>query len=397
MRILFLNHNLIWRGTFFRCLGFARELVKLGHEVHIWTAARSTDLFGSRMVIDGVHVWQTPRWGRLGKHDGGYAPLDNFCRLIFACRGRWDVVHAFDHRPNVLLPWLWLEIRLRTILRRTHTLFVSDWCDWWTAGGITTSRRTFAWIDRFEQKIEEGSKRISDGVTVISTALYGRALEIGIDQENLLLLASGVTLDKFPRQNKYECRKTLSLPIEEPLLGFIGFSLWDMQLLADAFTQIKQEVPSAKLLVVGGGVEAEAQDIFRERFHISQDVILPGVVSFDEVPTYLGACDIQLLPLNDTLANRARLPNKLLDYYASGRPIVCSNVGEAGKFIQEHNSGLLAGTDANSFAQAAVSLIVDKPLAQEYGENARRMAETEFSFASLTPALLQFYRQHFSS
>jgi hypothetical protein len=169
MKILLLNHNLIWRGTFYRCLGFARELVKQGHQVDLWTVARDVTLLGRNQTIDGVQVWQTPRWLPVGKHDGGYAPVDIFSRLLRISSGSWDVVHAFDHRFNVLLPWLSLKGRDRVL--RKPTVFISDWCDWWTGGGITTARRRWPLVDRLEQGLEEKSKLASDGVTVISSVL----------------------------------------------------------------------------------------------------------------------------------------------------------------------------------------------------------------------------------
>jgi hypothetical protein len=152
--------------------------------------------------------------------------------MAFACVGNWDVIHAFDHRPNVILPWFFIKFRLKTLLRKKNALFVSDWCDWWTAGGITTSRRPFAFIDRFEQWIEEGSKKNSDGVPVIGSVHYARGLVLSIEENNLMLIPSGVTIEKFPQLKKYDCRKQLNLPQDVPLLGFIGFSLWDMQILA---------------------------------------------------------------------------------------------------------------------------------------------------------------------
>lgn len=391
MKILFLNHNLIWRGTFFRCLGFARELVKQGHEVDLWTVAKEKILQGERQEIDGVRVWITPRWSEVGKHDGGYAFVDNMIRLAVSTGNRWDVVHAFDHRPNVLLPWLWLKMQNR--LLQKSTLFVSDWCDWWAAGGITTGRRPFAWIDKIENRIEEGSKRISDGVTVISSVLYERARQAGVAEKNLLLLPSGADVSRFPLLDRAECRRRLNLPGEAKILGFVGFSLWDLELLADAFAEIRRHEQNAVLLVIGGGVEEEAKNIFRRRFEIGREVFLPGVVPFHDVPTYLGACDIHLLPMKDNRANQARFPNKLTDYYASGRPVVVSDVGDAAQLVHEHQTGRVGGLDAATFAQAVLKLLHDEALALDCGRRARNEAENRFSFSNLSQSLLQFYLQ----
>ncbi|MFB3788234.1 MAG: glycosyltransferase family 4 protein [bacterium] len=393
MKILFLNHNLIWRGTFFRCLGFARELVKRGHEAELWTAARDPHGRGIHLEEDGVRIWQTPRWGRLGGHDGGYAPVDNLARLIRACRCDWDVVHAFDHRPNVLLPWLWIRFRRRVLGRHSTPLFVSDWCDWWTGGGITTGRRAWPAVDRIERRIEEGSKRMADGVTVISSVLYQRARNVGIPEERLLLLPSGVAVERFPMLDKLECRRRLGWPLDRPGLGFVGYSLWDLEMLAETFRLVQKEHPRVFLVVIGGGVEEQAKDIFRKYFSIGQDVFLPGVVSFAEVPMYLASCDVHLLPMQNNLANRARLPNKLCDYFASGRPAAVSDVGEAADYVRRYQTGLVGGKTAESLAQACVQLLNDPSLAETCGRQARRIAETGLAYSTLTDSLLDFYQK----
>lgn len=391
MKILFLNHNLIGRGTYFRCMGFARELVKRGHEVDLWTCSREPTTAGERFEEAGVRVWQTPRWGGLGKHDGGYAPVDNLARLIHTVGGRWDIVHAFDHRPNVLLPWLSLKAQLRGIGLGKNTVYAADWCDWWAAGGITTARRRFSFIDRIEQRIEEGSKRMADGVTVISSVLERRALDVGVKRERLLLLPSGVDTERFPLLDRIECRQRLGLPLERPLLGFVGFSLWDLELLADAFERIRARLPHAALMAIGGGVEEEAKNVFHRRFAIGRDVFLPGVVPFSEIPLYLCACDIQLLPLNDTAANRARMPNKLCDYMASGRPVVTSDVGESEEIVKKYEIGSVAKDGSKGMAEACVQLLSNPEKSIVYGRKSRELAESVFSFSRLATALSDFY------
>ncbi len=390
MNILYLNHNLIWRGTFFRCFGFARELVKKGHHVDLWTVSRDVLWFGRKEIRDGVHIWLTPRWAPLGQHDGGYAPIDNLFRLFKASRNRWDIIHAFDHRPNVLFPWLWLK--LRNPIGWKKTLFISDWCDWWAGGGITTSRRPFKWIDRLEEQIEVGSKRWSDGVTVISTVLYNRALKSGISSDKLITIPSGVDVSLFPDLDRQKCRQQIGVPLDRPVVGFVGFSLWDMKMLAEIFNEIKKQCSNTVLLVIGGGVEEQSKDIFRQQFRLNEDVFLPGTVPFERVPVYLGACDVQLLPMEHNSANQARIPNKLFDYCASGRPLVVSNVGDTAGIVSKYEAGFVAN-QTDSFAQYVVQLLKNETLAQNFGNKARALAEGPFAYTNLTTTLLSFYKQ----
>ncbi len=390
MRILLLNHNLIWRGTFFRCLGFARELARQGHQVDLWTSSRERNWLGRVETIDGVRVWQTPRWGRVGAHDGGYAFIDNLARIGAVLVDRWDVIHAFDHRPNVFLPWL-LK-RCLAVGSKKRPLFVSDWCDWWTAGGITTARRPFAWIDKIEQQIEEGGKRMSDGVTVISSVLHERARSVGVDETKLLTLPAGVTNGAFAELSVQEARMKLQFPTDRPVLGFIGYSLWDIKLLADIFSAVKQQRQDVVLLAIGGGVEDQALEPLREQFVIGDEVLLPGVVPFEAVPMYLATCDVFLLPLEDTIANRARVPNKLADYFASGRPVVASNVGETAVLVQQHQAGLLAG-DVSEFSAMCLELLIDPKKAETLSKNGRMVAQGEWTYKTLTLRLSDFYTE----
>ncbi len=392
MKILFLNHNLIWRGSFFRCLGFARELVKLGHRVDIWTVSNQHNPDGTIETIDGVRVWQTPRLGNPVKHDGGYSPWDIINRMLSVMGYQWDVIHAFEHRPNVFLPWMWKRF-LRS--NSSSTLFLADWSDWWTAGGIITAKRRYAWMDRAERVLEEKSKVWADGVTVISRPLYERALNIGISPDNIAWIPSGVDVESFPVLDKQESRRDVAFPQDKYIMGFVGFSLWDMQLLADMFEIICQKRNDICLVVIGGGVEEKQKDIFRSKFSLNNQVYLPGVVPFESIPKWLACCDVLLLPLEDNRANQARLPNKLMDYLAAGRPVLTTNVGDAAQIVHQNNAGAVCSPNAKAMAHECHTLLSHPDRVEQCGKNARKTAQNQFAYSHLAKKWLTFYQMQF--
>ncbi|MGC9326311.1 MAG: glycosyltransferase, partial [Candidatus Hinthialibacter sp.] len=118
-----------------------------------------------------------------------------------------------------------------------------------------------------------------------------------------------------------------------------------------------------------------------------------GVAPFSEIPRYLCSCDIQLLPMNDTIANRARLPNKLCDYMASGRPVVSSDVGESSRIIKSFHIGKTAQGGFRELAEVCLHLMDHPEEALELGTKARIAAETHFSYARLTSLLCDFYKK----
>jgi len=67
------------------------------------------------------------------------------------------------------------------------------------------------------------------------------------------------------------------------------------------------------------------------------------------------------------------LPTKVFEYQAYGKPIICVSDGEAARYIEVTNSGLVVKPkDAYGFAEAVVELYKDKKLAAELGSNGWR-------------------------
>ncbi len=392
MRLLYLNHNLYERGTFFRAFQLARRLVQRGHQVELWTAAPDVAPLGRRFEREGVAIWQPPRWIGPKRHDGGYAPLDLLCRML-ATRSfrpeRFDVIHAFDHRPNVSFPWYLLR-DARGAARRP--LLAADWCDWWTRGGITTGRRRFGVVDEWEAGLEEGHKRHADMVTVISRPLYERAVSVGVEEERLHLLPSGCDVEGIRVEDRVACRKRLGWPAERPLVCFVGLSLWDLGLVGETVAKLRESMPDVGLLVAGGGVEAEAIQTLSKRLG-GEGLLLPGQVPYERLSEHLGAADLHLLPLESTPANRARLPNKLGDYMASGRPVVAGAVGDTAEIVERERVGLATASDGASMAAAALRILKDDSLRREMGARARRVAEEKRSWSAITDRLLAIYEE----
>lgn len=386
MRILMLNHNLIGRGSYLRCLPLARELVRLGLAVDLVTAADRPQAGWRRIEQDGVHIHLPPRWGKTGSHDGGYAPLDILARIPFALR-KWDLIHAFEHRPNVSLPTL--------ISRLRGVPLVTDWSDWWTKGGITTPRRRSARIDRWEGTlIEEGTKKISDRVTVVSQCLWDRARSIGVPEDRLALIPSGCPHDRVRPQDKLSCRQRLGLPSEVKIAVFAGFAFWDFAFLVKAFHKVLEEFPDALLLVVGqdkdSEIEGVAEKVLGDR---SNQVRFAGRFSPEELELPLGASDVQLLPLEDNFANRARWPIKFGDYLASGRPTVAAKVGDCAPILEREQAGLATEAEPAAFGDGILRLFQSPEICDAMGRRGRELAVGELSWEAQAGKMEALYRE----
>lgn len=381
--ILMLNLNRQGKGTYWRALGFARELVVLGHEVTLLAIGSPPRRRSFRQQWqDGVRIVTSPDL----HPNSGYDPWDTLLRVRWLRDERFDLVHAFENRPVVIGPALYLQ-------RRDRVPLIVDWCDWFGAGGSVERRpnpllRTL--LRPVETFFEEHFRPGAQGHTVINSVLREKALALGIPEERILNLPNGASVSQIQPQEKETARARLGLSPTAKIVVYTGaIFVDDARLMAEAFAHLHAAVPETRLLLVGyNNVEVEAW-IGPEREH----VIRTGPVPFSQLVAYVAAADAGWLPLRDTGANRGRFPMKLHDFIAAGRPVIATDVGDLGRVVRTQGLGVATPPDAASLARAAQELLEDEARLRQIGDHARRVAEEKYAWPILTRKLDAFYRQ----
>lgn len=96
MRLLYLNHNYRYLGTYERAFHMARMLARRGHQVTLMTVSRQHRWRSAWSIEKGVRIAEMPNWGQ--DYSGeGYGPLDNLLRCLHALTHRYDIIHMFAH------------------------------------------------------------------------------------------------------------------------------------------------------------------------------------------------------------------------------------------------------------------------------------------------------------
>jgi glycosyltransferase involved in cell wall biosynthesis len=381
LRLLLLVHNVAYTGggTFYRALSLGHHLARRGHTVSLICSAAAG-------------------WLRVGAHpDGGVLRLESAGLLPVRWRygydlaeamlrrrwvrqqgGQFDIVHAFDSRPTVIYPAL--------AAQRLGAKLVMDWCDWFGRGGAVEERPNpvmRALLRPVETYYEERFRLRAARTTVINRALEARARQLGVAPPTILRLPSGADPQRIGPLEREAARRATGLPAEATLLGYLG-SLFpaDAALLADALQRLRQARSPVELVRIG-----RPQAALR----------LPGVRAIGYVDDvrlgqYLSACDVLLLPMVDSVANRGRWPSKLMDYFAAGRPTVGCAVGDVGEVLTDSAAGLACAPSPEAFADAILHLL-DSPAEQfRLGQAARQAAEGPYNWRVLAQQVEGLYR-----
>lgn len=155
-----------------------------------------------------------------------------------------------------------------------------------------------------------------DTVVVCSPGLLDRYRSMGM---NPVLVPNGCDAELFAASDEAPWPPDVDLPA--PVAGFVGH-------LTDRIDASLLEAVAARgrsLLLVGP--PSPSFDTSRlDRLLAMPNVRAVGRKAFTDLPSYLRAIDVGLLPYGDSAFNRASFPLKVLEYLAAGRAAVSTGL-----------------------------------------------------------------------
>ena len=382
MRILMILSNQVGKGSYWRAFYSSQVLAKRGHQVTVMAMSRQSRLRLRETEANGVRLVETPDL-LSGSLRSGWDVWDGLRRVLWLKGRSFDLVHAVEARPVVLLPAL--------AAQRRGAKLVMDWCDWLGRGGAVEerpNRLVRSAVRPVETFFEDSFRARADGTVVICSALRQRAIDLGVPPEKILVLADGSNVEQLHPMPQVEARRALGWPTDVPIVGYIGAIFQrDALLMAQAFDHIRKAEPRVQLLVVG-----YCNVALEKLVDVPEAVRRTGRIRSDEINLYLAACDVCWLPMRDSIANRGRYPLKIKDYMAVGRPVVVTAVGDVADLVRQGEFGVVASDEPADLAIKALSLLRDPSLCAVMGRRARRQAETHHTWGQFVDRLEGFYK-----
>lgn len=223
--------------------------------------------------------------------------------------------------------------------------------------------------------------RLADGAFTVSEEISTSLRHEVPAKKPVWTIPNGVDVHRFdPRISGMELRSTLKIPAEAVVLGFVGsFAPWHgLDALADAFERLRQEGLPLHLLLVGQANARWQALVDRLRAPgMREHVAMAGFVKPADIPPYLAAMDIAVLP------NAARYcsPLKLFEYMAMAKPTVAAATQPVAATLADGVEGLLFEPgNQDEFIAKLRELASNRPLREALGRAARARMQTEFTW-----------------
>ncbi|RLE38558.1 hypothetical protein DRJ17_03535 [Candidatus Woesearchaeota archaeon] len=150
-----------------------------------------------------------------------------------------------------------------------------------------------------------------------------------IDLNKILVMPDGVESGFKSKISKKLVRSKLGLTSKNKVVVYLGDAeVYDgLDILYNAFKDLVKEIPEARLLVVGNG-RKYFQRLKKVVLNspIKEKVIYTGWVQRHEVPNFLNAGDVGVIPSRKRLSTDAIYTFRIFEYFNIGLPVVISNL-----------------------------------------------------------------------
>ena len=391
MRIIYLHQYFTTpeRVGGIRSYEMARRLVAAGHEVHMITSSNAptdeTDWFETEEA--GIHVHWLPvpysnRQGTLERIRGFLRFAYGSLRKAASLDG--DVIFATSTPLTIAIPGLYASWRKKIPL-------VFEVRDLWPEApvqmGVLTSKPFIAAAKRLERE----AYRRSSHVVALSPGMKAGVVKEGVPPSRVTVIPNASDLDLFqPGLDGSEFRKAFGLEDKTVFIYFgtmgpangLGFVL-------DSAAELKRRGRNdIAILLHGDGKERDMLEARKRAEGLDNVTFSSWDKHRDDIARLVASADVAMTIYKNVPVLYTCSPNKMFDSFSAGKPVLTNMPGWLGGLVEKNRAGVFVEPDSTSdFADKAEYLADNPELRREFGENARKLAEADFSRDKLAAKL----------
>lgn len=227
--------------------------------------------------------------------------------------------------------------------------------------------------------------RFADEVTTVSTQFqqkYGRGV----------IIPHGKDTDNFDpaKYDRKAMRSTLGIE-DFKVIMFLGTAQPHKGLdeIVRAIHTLERD--DIRLMVVGAGANRKYDHQLEEAGR--GKVILKGEIPFGDVPLYLQAADLVVLPQRKSMQSYGQIPAKVFDAMAMAKPIIATNVADM-QLILDGCGIVVEPGDISALAEKIAWVFANPRAAEEMGKRGREKCIAEYSWNVMEKKLVAIFEKY---
>jgi colanic acid biosynthesis glycosyl transferase WcaI len=410
MRILYISQYFPPEAgaTQTRAYEMARNWVRLGHQVTMLTEFPNhpsgvipesykgkfyerTDLDG----IDVIRVWVKASPEKTFRNRMSFYLtflLNAFLAGVFLAHGKYDLLYASS--PPLFVGGSALAL---CFLKRLPLVF--EVRDLWPESAIALDELRSPPAIALATRLEQACYRKATTVIVVTQGIHDRLVQRGLNPEKLLVIPNGANTDMFTFRPDGRQRIRGELGLENKFVaiyaGIHGLAQ-GLETVIDA-ARLLQNDPDVHFLFVGDGPKKAELLSLAASYELSNLTLLPEKPR-EQIPDYLSAADVSLVPLKKAEIFKGALPSKIFDAWACERPVILSIDGEARQIVEGVQGGIyIPPQEPQKLVDAVRGLMHTPEIRLVMGQAGRKYTQENNSRSALAEKLISYLEKIFNN
>ncbi|MBM4451910.1 MAG: glycosyltransferase family 4 protein [Chloroflexi bacterium] len=370
----------------------ADRLSLKGHQIRVidyeilWREQTKKELFSRRQVFQDIGKINPQAKVTVIRPGIIKIPILDYVSLVFTHQ-REIARQIAEFQPDVVVSFGILNNYLALRAAKKHKIpFIYYWID------VLHHLIPIKPLQFIGQFLESRALRQADRVLTINDKLRDYVLSAGATDKKTRVIRAGIDIEQFkPSGKSSEIRQTYRLRENDVVLFFMGWLYHFSGLKEVALELAKTDDPRLKLLIVGEGDAFEDLKRIQEKHNLQDRVILTGQKPYTEMPAFIEASDICLLPAYpQEKVMQDIVPIKLYEYLAMEKPVIATRLPGIMQEFGEDNGVVYINEPEDTIVKAKSLAESDKM--GEFGIKARKFVE-KYSWNKLTAEFEEILRE----
>jgi glycosyltransferase involved in cell wall biosynthesis len=156
--------------------------------------------------------------------------------------------------------------------------------------------------------------------------------------------------------------------------------------------EVIRENKNVSFVIAGSGSDLDRYKRMTRDLNVEKNVVFTGNIDYDEMPSLLSIADLTLSMRTSTFCGKITFPTKLTTYMSSGKPSVCTRIGDQKSIITNWKSGFLVDSgDVTSLSETITDALSDRKRLNAMGRKGRQAAIKAFSWDVLCEKYVKIY------
>ncbi len=383
-----------FRGSSTHVYELARNLGKLGHEVHV-VARRVSSSQPKKERLDGIMIHRFQRGILFSSRRSSFS--DTQARGSYRGDTPLLVWKSYEAYLRTIFP-LYIAFEVARLVWEFSIDVIFERETSFGAGALASiaTGRPFV-LEVIGNRVTKLQLRRSQKIIAYSTGMFEGTPEAS----RVEVVTGAVDTDTFkPDQaSRDEIRRAYSLR-DSPVVGYVGtFQEWHgLSELIESSERVLRALPATKFLMVGPYFKETQARVLEAG--IGESFIFTGPIPYEQVPKYMNASDVLVAPYNPEKIESSEQvrkhglgsPLKVFEYMATGKPAITTDVKPISDPVDDGITGCLVPPgDSRALGVAILRMLENTDEASRIGAAGRESVIANYSWGLVARQLGQIF------